>query len=103
MYMHNNHSHWVATHLQLNILLLLLFLTKFRDFFTLDDGTDRLVWKVGKGLPLYAVLYPETAQISWYILTYFVWLQTKHVCFISWLSSYRAVNILHLGYTNPTC
>ena len=38
MYMHNNHCHWVTAHLQLNILLLLLFLMKFFKFISCSQG-----------------------------------------------------------------
>jgi hypothetical protein len=36
----------------------------FLSFLTLEYGTDTLSRNVGKGLPIYAALYPRRAQIS---------------------------------------
>jgi hypothetical protein len=44
-------------------------INKFLDFFTLEDGPDRLFRNVGKCLAPYAAQRPGTAQISAQILT----------------------------------
>jgi hypothetical protein len=49
---------------QTRIQFQLTSIIPFSVFWISEAGTNRLSWNVGKELPLYSVLYPNTAGIS---------------------------------------